>query len=90
MERTIDELKEALSSLKVNSTGLAEPTRLYDLAGQCQFILGYCVSSMASLQADRDISMIKVLLGVIEEVISLYNDPVVKISRMENKAAGLS
>jgi len=40
MERTIDELKEALSSLKVNSTGLAEPTRLYDLAGQCQFYLG--------------------------------------------------
>lgn len=37
MERTIDELKEALSSLKVNSTGLAEPTRLYDLAGQCRF-----------------------------------------------------
>lgn len=34
--------------------------------------------------------MIKVLLGVIEEVISLYNDTVVKISRMENKAAGLS
>jgi hypothetical protein len=81
---TIETLNEGLNSLKTMSTGISELSQLYDFARQCQAFLVSCVESMHNLPANRDIITIKAVLGIIDEILGLYNKTIDKISDIEN------
>jgi len=84
MAQEIENLREGLNSLKAISTGISGLSQIYDFAKQIQSFLFTCIESMNNLPENRDFSTIKTVLGIIDEVLGLYNGAINKISLIEN------